>query len=45
MLERAGEIVLPPVRWRIVGQRRTARPRPEAVLIGHHAAAPRRSSR
>src|SRR5271157_2019899 len=33
MLERAGEIELPPVRWRIVGQRRTARPRPEAVLI------------
>jgi len=29
MLERAGEIELPPVRWRIVGQRRTARPRPE----------------
>ena len=27
MLERAGEIELPPVRWRIVGQRRTARPR------------------
>src|ERR1039457_7043398 len=33
MLERAGEIELPAVRWRIVGQRRTARPRPEAVLI------------
>jgi hypothetical protein len=33
MLERAGEIRLPPVRWRIVGQRRTARPRPAAVLI------------
>src|SRR5664279_1088913 len=33
MLERAGEIELPPVRWLIVGQRRTARPRPEAVLI------------
>src|ERR1700691_3114526 len=33
MLHRAGEIELPPVRWRIVGQRRTARPRPEAVLI------------
>src|SRR5438874_4722322 len=33
MLERAGEIELPPVRWRIVGQRRPARPRPEAVLI------------
>ena len=33
MLARAGEIELPPVRWRIVGQRRTARPRPEAVLI------------
>src|SRR5258708_35913960 len=33
MLERAGEIALPPVRWRIVGQRRTARPRPAAVLI------------
>jgi len=33
MLERAGEIELPAVRWRIAGQRRTARPRPEAVLI------------
>ena len=33
MLERAGKIELPPVRWRIVGQRRTARPRPEAVRI------------
>src|SRR5437868_13780983 len=33
MLERAGKIELPPVRWRIAGQRRTARPRPEAVLI------------
>jgi hypothetical protein len=33
MLERAGEIELPPVRWHIVGQRRTARPRPEAILI------------
>jgi hypothetical protein len=33
MLDRAGEIELPPVRWRIVGQHRTARPRPEAVLI------------
>ena len=33
MLERAGEIELPPVRCRILGQRRTARPRPEAVLI------------
>src|SRR5450759_5781807 len=33
MLERAGEIELPPVRWYIVGQRRTARPRPGAVLI------------
>ena len=33
MLERAGEIELPAVRWRIVGQRRTARPRPEAVPI------------
>src|ERR1035437_3084467 len=33
MLERAGEIELPPVRWHIVGQRRTARPRPQAVLI------------
>src|SRR6202051_1741079 len=33
MLERAGEIELPPVRRLIVGQRRTARPRPETVLI------------
>src|SRR5438105_15043702 len=33
MLERAGKIELPPVRWRIAGQRRTARSRPEAVLI------------
>src|ERR1019366_7111534 len=33
MLERAGKIELPPVRWRIAGQRRTARRRPEAVLI------------
>src|ERR1700684_700279 len=33
MLERAGEIELPVVRRHIRGQRRTARPRPEAVLI------------
>jgi hypothetical protein len=33
MLARAGEIDLPPVRRRILGQRRTGRPRPEAVLI------------
>lgn len=33
MLERAGQIELPPVRRRIPGQRRTERPRPEAVLI------------
>lgn len=33
MLERAGEIELPPVRRLIRGQRRTGRPRPEAVLI------------
>jgi len=33
MLARAGEIELPPVRRRILGQRRTGRPRPEAVLI------------
>src|SRR3979490_3351327 len=33
MLERAGEIELPPVRRGILGQRRTARPRPEAVPI------------
>ena len=33
MLDRGGEIELPPVRRRIVGQRRTARSRPEAVLI------------
>ena len=33
MLERAGQIELPPVRRHIRGQRRTGRPRPEAVLI------------
>lgn len=33
MLERAGVIELPPVRRHIRGQRRTGRPRPEAVLI------------
>jgi hypothetical protein len=33
MLERAGQIDLPPVRRHIRGQRRTARPRPEAILI------------
>ena len=33
MLERAGEIELPPVRRLIRGQRRTGRPRPEAVLL------------
>jgi hypothetical protein len=33
MLERAGEIQLPPVRRLIRGQCRTGRPRPEAVLI------------
>ena len=33
MLERAGQIELPPVRRHIRGQRRAARPRPEAVLI------------
>jgi hypothetical protein len=33
MLERAGQIELPPVRRRIRGQCRTGRPRPEAVLI------------
>lgn len=33
MLERAPEIELSAVRRRILGQRRTARPRPEAVLI------------
>ena len=33
MLERAGQIELPPVRRIIRGQRRNARPRPEAVLI------------
>jgi len=32
-LERAGEIELPAVRCQIRGQSRTARPRPEAVLI------------
>ena len=33
MLERAGQIELPPVRRHIRGQCRTERPRPEAVLI------------
>jgi hypothetical protein len=33
MLERAGQIELPPVRRQIRGQRRTARPRPQAMLI------------
>jgi hypothetical protein len=33
MLERAGEIELPPVRRHVRGQCRTRRPRPEAVLI------------
>src|SRR3970040_1070856 len=33
MLERAGQIELPPVRRHIPGQRRTGRPRPEAVRI------------
>ena len=33
LLERAGEIVLPPVRRQIPGQRRTARLRPQPVLI------------
>src|SRR5512144_2361556 len=33
MLEREGVIELPPVRRLIRGQRRTSRPRPEAVLI------------
>jgi hypothetical protein len=33
MLERAGEIELPPVRRHIRGQCRTGRPRPEALLI------------
>src|SRR5207237_5924727 len=33
MLERAGQIELPPVRRIIRGQRRNARPRPAAVLI------------
>jgi hypothetical protein len=33
MLERAGQIELPPVRRHIRGQRRTGRPRPKAVLI------------
>jgi len=35
MLERAGQIELPPVRRQIRGQCRTGRPRPEAVLIDH----------
>ena len=33
MLARAGEIELPPVRRQVRGQCRTARPRPQAVLI------------
>lgn len=33
MLERAGEIELPPVRCQIRGQCRTGRPRPDALLI------------
>lgn len=33
MLERAGQIQLPPVRRHIRGQRRTGRPRPQAVLM------------
>jgi len=33
MLERAGQIELPPVRWRIQGQCRTQRRRPEALLL------------
>src|SRR5258706_16230407 len=33
MLERAGEIELPPVRWEIRNQRRTTRMKPQAVLI------------
>jgi hypothetical protein len=33
MLERAGQIELPPVRRQIRGQRRTGRPRPQAMLI------------
>lgn len=33
LLDRAGEIELPPVRRLIRGQRRTGRPRPEAVLM------------
>ena len=33
MLERAGEIQLPPVRRHIRGQCRTERPRPQTVLI------------
>jgi hypothetical protein len=33
MLERAGQVELPPVRRHIRGQCRTGRPRPEAILI------------
>src|SRR5438093_13499297 len=33
MLERAGEIELPPVRWEIRNQRRTSRMKPQPVLI------------
>ena len=38
MLERAGQIELPPVRRHIRGQCRTGRPRPEAVLIDDYPA-------
>src|SRR5215469_5582341 len=33
MLERAGQVELPPVRWRIRGQCRSERRRPEVLLI------------
>src|SRR6516164_1610782 len=33
MLERGGQIELPPVRWQIQGQCRTQRRRPEALLL------------
>jgi hypothetical protein len=39
MLERAGQIELPPVRRHIRGQCRTGRPRPEAVLVDDTALA------
>ena len=45
MLERAGEIELPPVRRQIRGQCRTGRPRPEALLDRHQPAGDAAASR